>query len=111
MFRRPPKLTRTDTRVPYTTLFRSKGVIGHIAGHRMAICNAAFLAESGMPTGNMEEAADALRHDGATAIFVGIGGRVAGILAIADPIKATTPAAVQARSEEHTSELQSLMRI
>src|SRR3546814_20446898 len=42
----------------------------------------------------MEAAADELRRDGATAIFVGFDDRVAGVLAIADPIKATTPEAL-----------------
>src|SRR3546814_3565506 len=90
------------------------------------------MRESGIDLAAMEAAADELRRDGATAIFVGFDDRVAGVLAIADPIKATTPEALaglraagikvvmltgdnrttaEARSEEHTSELQSLMRI
>src|SRR3546814_417936 len=52
------------------------------------------MRESGIDLAAMEAAADELRRDGATAIFVGFDDRVAGVLAIADPIKATTPEAL-----------------
>ena len=47
----------------------------------------------------MHEAAEAQRNDGATAIFLAVNGKAAGILAIADPVKATTPAALKALAE------------
>ena len=54
------------------------------------------MAEAGIDTGSLDQSADELRREGATAIFVAIDGKAAGILAIADPIKATTPAAIAA---------------
>jgi Cu+-exporting ATPase len=58
--------------------------------------NAAFLAERGIDTKSLESAANKLRQDGATAVFVGIDQLAAGIIAIADPVKPTTPAALAA---------------
>ena len=71
-----------------------KGARGRVEGRLVAIGNAAFLIEAGIDVTPLVEKADAMRHDGATAIFVGLDGRVAGILAIADPVKATTPEAL-----------------
>jgi Cu+-exporting ATPase len=72
-----------------------KGAIGVVEGKRVALGNAKFLGEFKISTGSLAAAAEGLRHDGATAIFVAIDGRVAGVLAIADPVKATTPAALK----------------
>jgi len=71
-----------------------KGALGTVDGRRVLLGNAAFLAEHGIETAPLAAQADALRRDGATAIFAGIDGVVAGILAIADPIKATTAEAL-----------------
>src|SRR3546814_6511192 len=133
LIRRPPLSTRTDPLVPHSTLFRSQGALGTVEGKRITLGNARFLDEEGVATSSLAAQADQLRADGATAIFMGVGSKVAGIFAIADPIKPTTPEALAAlradgikvvmltgdnrttaeavRSEEHTSELQSLMRI
>ncbi len=73
-----------------------KGVFGTVEGQRVVLGNAAFLREQGLDTSTMSAQADAQRNNGATAIFIGIGGRLAGVLAIADPIKNTTPAALTA---------------
>src|SRR5579871_4319373 len=73
-----------------------KGVTGIVEGRKLAVGNAAFLRELAISTGELESSADALRRDGATAIFVAINGKSAGIIAIADPIKPTTPAALAA---------------
>jgi Cu+-exporting ATPase len=54
------------------------------------------MSEAGIETAGLAPAADAMRRDGATAIFVAIDGKAAGIIAIADPIKATTPSAIAA---------------
>jgi Cu+-exporting ATPase len=78
--------------------FRShtgKGVEGRVSGRRVALGNAALLAELGAAPGELDAKADALRADGATALFVAVDGRSAGIIAVADPIKATTPAALE----------------
>jgi P-type Cu+ transporter len=71
-----------------------KGVTGTVDGRKVLIGNAAFLAGEGVGVEALAPEADALRRDGATAIFVAVDGRPAGILAIADPIKQTTPEAI-----------------
>lgn len=73
-----------------------KGVTGHVDGRRMVIGNARIMQHAKIDTRALDEAADQLRGDGATAIFVGIDDKAAGVLAIADPIKPTTPAAMEA---------------
>jgi len=73
-----------------------RGALGTVEGKRVILGNSAFLAEHGIDVAALADRADALRGDGATAIFVGIDGRPAGILAIADPIKASTPKALAA---------------
>ncbi|KAB2920171.1 MAG: heavy metal translocating P-type ATPase [Hyphomicrobiaceae bacterium] len=73
-----------------------KGVTGTVEGRKLVIGNRRIMTESGIDTSGLDADADALRREGATAIFVAIDGRAAGILAIADPIKTTTPAAISA---------------
>lgn len=73
-----------------------KGVIGTVDGRRVVSGSARFLAEHGIDTDPLAGAAEAQRRQAATVIFVGIAGRLAGLVAIADPIKATTPQALQA---------------
>jgi Cu+-exporting ATPase len=77
-----------------------KGVIGTAEGHRIVLGNAAFLREHGIDVAALSVRADTLREDGATAIFAGIDGRLAGVIAIADPVKATTPEALAALKAE-----------
>jgi Cu+-exporting ATPase len=72
-----------------------KGVIGMVEGKRLALGNAKFLAELGIDTALLAGEAERLRADGATAIFLGLNGKPAGVIAIADPVKATTPAALK----------------
>ena len=71
-----------------------QGVTGLVAERRIAIGNARLLegAESAMPS--LEEEADALRSQGATVMYVTIDRKPAGIVAVADPIKLSTPAAL-----------------
>jgi Cu+-exporting ATPase len=73
-----------------------KGVRGEVDGRRLALGSGRFLGEEGVAVQALEAEADALRADGATAIFMAVDGQAAAILAIADPIKATTPEAVRA---------------
>ena len=77
-----------------------KGVLGVVDGRRLVIGSGKFLKEQGVDTGALEEAADALRTDGATAIFMALDGQAAAIFAIADPIKSTSLAAVQGLKAE-----------
>jgi Cu+-exporting ATPase len=73
-----------------------KGVIGRVDNRQMLIGNAAFLEEHGVSVETLAAKSEELRRDGATAIFVAADGALAGVLGIADPIKATTPAALEA---------------
>src|SRR5579883_738387 len=76
-----------------------KGVVGTVDGRNLRLGNARFLRESGVDTTALESEAERLRLDGATAIFLAVDGKVAAVLAIADPVKATTAEALRALSE------------
>jgi Cu+-exporting ATPase len=71
-----------------------KGVTGQIDGRTVALGNAALMDDLGVAPGALAEAANGLRGDGATALFVAIDGKPGGVIAIADPIKPTTRAAL-----------------
>jgi P-type Cu+ transporter len=73
-----------------------KGVTGTVDGRALIIGNRQIMTEAGIDTSTLDQKADDLRRDGATAIFVAIDGQPAGILAIADPIKTTASAAIAA---------------
>ncbi len=72
-----------------------KGVVGKVDGHSVVIGNARLMQDTAIDSTSLQIEADRLRKDGATAILVAIDGRPAGVIAIADPIKSTTPAAVE----------------
>jgi Cu+-exporting ATPase len=76
-----------------------KGITGLVDGRRIVVGNDRFLDEQGIPTAALSERADRLRSEGATAIFLGVDGRFAGAIGIADPVKETTPAALKALDE------------
>ena len=73
-----------------------KGVVGVVDGKRVTLGGARLMAEQGVDLSPLEAVADALRKDGATTIFAAIDGKLAGVLGIADPIKATTAEAIRA---------------
>jgi Cu+-exporting ATPase len=77
-----------------------KGVTGNVAGKRVALGNAKLLADLGIDAGALTQRAEELRAEGATVILAAVDGRVAGLLAIADPIKATTPEAIRALKKD-----------
>ena len=77
-----------------------KGVLGRIDGRRVSLGSGKFMAEQGVDTSTLDAEAESLRADGATAIFAAVDGALAGVFAIADPIKATTLRAVQALQAE-----------
>jgi Cu+-exporting ATPase len=77
-----------------------KGAIGKVDGKAIALGNAKFLAELGVDVAALSAKAEELRQEGATAIFMAIDGRVAGVLAIADPVKASTPEALSGLKAE-----------
>ena len=77
-----------------------KGVVGLVGGRRVAIGAERFMQELGVDASALAAAADARRRDGATAVYVAADGRALGVLAIADPVKKTTPAALAKLREE-----------
>ena len=77
-----------------------KGVIGVVDGRGLAIGAERYLRELDVDVGALQEEADKMRRDGATAIYVAIDGAVAGVIGIADPVKKTTAQALQRLREE-----------
>ncbi len=71
-----------------------KGVTGKVAGRPVALGNAKLMADQGIELGDLAARADELRQQGATVLYVGVDAKPGGIIAIADPIKATTRAAL-----------------
>ncbi|MGL4960059.1 MAG: copper-transporting P-type ATPase [Inquilinus sp.] len=85
--------------VPAAEEFRSltgKGVAAGIEGRDVALGNAALLDELGVTAGPLAQEAETLRRDGATVMHLVVDGAVAGLIAVADPVKETTPAAIAA---------------
>ncbi|WP_064713280.1 heavy metal translocating P-type ATPase [Rhizobium bangladeshense] len=76
-----------------------KGVQGIAGGTRVALGNAAMLADLGVDPSALSEKTDALRGDGKTVMFVTLDGKLAGLVAVADRIKPTTSAAIKALHE------------
>ena len=72
------------------------GVAGVVDGHTVAIGNRRHLGALGIETGPLTVRADVLRRDGQTVVLVAVDGKLAGLLGVADPIKPTTAAAIQA---------------
>jgi P-type Cu+ transporter len=77
-----------------------KGIVGEVEGRRVAVGNEALLRDQGVEASALAERAAALREDGQTVMLVAVDGRAAGLLGVADPIKATTPEALRALEAE-----------
>lgn len=73
-----------------------EGVKGLVDGKKVALGNAKLIADLGLEAGSLVATADQRRDDGETVMYVSIEGAVAGLVCVADPIKETTPAALQA---------------
>jgi Cu+-exporting ATPase len=73
-----------------------KGVVGMVEGKRLALGSTKFLTELNIDTAALNDEAERQRTDGATAIFLAVNGKLAGVIAIADPVKATTAEALKA---------------
>ena len=85
-------------RLPDASDFESvtgKGVVGTVAGRRVAVGNRALMEEAGADPGPLVERAESLRSEGQTVMFVAIDGRAAGLIGVADPVKETTPQAIR----------------
>jgi Cu+-exporting ATPase len=77
--------------------FRSvagKGVLGRVNNHAIALGTENFLQEIAIDLGTLRDHAASLRRDGQTVLFAAIDGRAAGLLAVADPVKESTPEAI-----------------
>ncbi len=72
-----------------------KGVVGTVDGREVALGNGTMMAKLGLSTIDIEQRADTLRAQGKTAMFIAVDGRLAGIVAVADPIKASTAGAIR----------------
>ncbi|WP_090539216.1 copper-translocating P-type ATPase [Nitrosomonas sp. Nm132] len=77
-----------------------KGVIGKVKGQQVVLGNILLMEEHAINMSSLTIEADALRAEGATVIFIAVNGHPAGLLAIVDPIKATTAAAIQALQQQ-----------
>jgi len=77
-----------------------KGATGKVDGKTVVLGNSSFLTSLGIDTGPLKQQAERLREDGATVIYAAVDGRLAGLFAIADPIKPSTPDALKALAAE-----------
>ncbi|MDP4916604.1 MAG: heavy metal translocating P-type ATPase, partial [Haliea sp.] len=77
-----------------------KGVTGTIEGRAILVGNRLLMASESVDTDRFDAQADELREDGATVIFAAVDGKICGLLAIADPVKPTTQAAITALQNE-----------
>jgi Cu+-exporting ATPase len=90
---------RSGTAVPEVSDFDApvgQGVVGTVEGQRVALGSARFLTSLGLDAGALDQDATQLRADGATVVLIGVDDRPAGLIAITDPVKATTVAALAA---------------
>jgi Cu+-exporting ATPase len=77
-----------------------KGVSGDVDGHSVAVGNRELLVGLGIDTSALAERAEAARAEGQVVMLVGVDGRAAGLVGVADPVKETTPAAIAALHRE-----------
>jgi Cu+-exporting ATPase len=77
-----------------------KGVNGVLEGRRVALGNAVLLAEEGVDAAPVRARLDALRGEGQTVMLAAVDGRLAGLLAVADPIRSSTPEAIRLLHED-----------
>ncbi len=71
------------------------GVRGTVEGKAVALGNTLLMIEAGIDASALMAQAEALRVEGATAMFLGVDGRLAGVIAVSDPVKETTPEAIR----------------
>ena len=77
-----------------------QGVRGHVDGHEVALGNRALLDSLGIDPGALSERAEQLRADAQTVMFVALDGKAAGLVGVADPIKGSTPEAIETLHRE-----------
>ncbi|HRK31268.1 MAG TPA: copper-translocating P-type ATPase [Tepidisphaeraceae bacterium] len=86
------KLELTDTK-QFQSL-TGRGITGTVDGHAVALGNKKLLEEIGVDAGGLAQHAERLRGEGQTVMFVAVDGKPAGLIGVADPIKASTPDAI-----------------
>lgn len=72
-----------------------KGVTGNVDGHQVALGNVKMVSDEGIDSGKLTEKAEKMRSEGQTVMFIVADKKIIGLLGVADPIKETTPAAIQ----------------
>jgi len=77
-----------------------RGIVGEVAGRRVAIGNPKLLEELGVSAGAFAEIADGMRAEAQTVMFLVVDGQLAGLVGVADPIKSSTPDAIRRLREE-----------
>ena len=78
------------------TSITGQGVTGTVDGRTLALGNARLMAERGIALGVLAERAEVLRADGATALFLAVAEKAGAVIAVADPVKRSTPDALAA---------------
>jgi Cu+-exporting ATPase len=84
----PPRAAAFDSHT-------GKGATGEVDGRRVALGNLALMQQERIDIAPLSQQAETLRQDGATVVFVAIEGRAAGLLAVEDPVKSSTPEAIE----------------
>ena len=77
-----------------------QGVHGQADGRKLALGNAALMRANGVTVERIRDEVEQFRRQGRTVIFLSVDGRLAGAIAVGDPVKETTPAALQALKED-----------
>ena len=77
-----------------------QGIVGKIEGHIVSVGNRKLLEEIGIDTDKVDEADEVLRTEGKTVMFVAIDGKISGLFGITDPIKESTPEAIEQLHKE-----------
>ena len=80
--------------------FTGQGVAGRVDGREVALGNAGLLERFGIAAGTLAREAEGLRAEGQTVVFVAVAGQAAGVIGVADPVKASAAAAISALHRE-----------
>lgn len=94
---------KQELKLAHVVQFRSlpgKGVTGSVEGKEVALGNQKLLEELDVDPGSLAEKAESLRREGETVVFVVVRGQPEGLLAVADPIKSSSPDAIQALNRD-----------
>jgi Cu+-exporting ATPase len=72
-----------------------QGVTGDVDGHHVVLGNVKMVSDEGIESGKLTEIAEKMRSEGQTVMFIAVDKQIIGILGVADPVKETTPSAIQ----------------